>query len=306
MSVDVDRPGLKRTRWLSWTRGQTRARREAWLAYLMLVPASLVLLAIIFYPLASTIIGAFSGPSGFTLAYFKAAISHDAFGSVVWQSLIWTVGVVSILTCISMALALALSEQFRGRGLARVLLLLPWATPVAIAVMVWRYIFNDQYGHLNALLRLLNLTNRPIVWLGNPRLGFTANVAVEIWTAIPLMTLILMAGLQAIPEELYDAAALDGASGWKAFIHVTLPLVRPVLITGTLLFVIWTFNSFSTIWIMTKGGPIHTTDTLVTYTYKIAFQYQLFDQAMALAVFILIILLVFSVLYSHLYFIEES
>ena len=157
-------------------------------------------------------------------------------------------------------------------------------------MMVWRYIFNEQYGHLNAILRLLGLANRPIVWLGDPKLGFAANVAVEIWTAIPLMTLILMSGLQTIPDELYDAASLDGASRWRPFRHVTLPLLLPVLITGTLLFSMWTFNSFSTIWIMTKGGPVNTTDTLVTYTYKVAFQYQLFNQAMALAVIILIVL----------------
>jgi multiple sugar transport system permease protein len=283
-----------------------RVRQERRLAYLMLAPASIILVAIIFYPLAATLVGSVKGESGFTLDFFKDAIGNEAFWPVAGQSLLWTVSVVVILTVISMGLALTLSEHFRGRAVARVLLLLPWATPVAIAMMVWRYIFNEQYGHLNAILRLLGLANRPIVWLGDPKLGFVANVAVEIWTAIPLMTLILMSGLQTIPDELYDAASLDGASRWRAFRHVTLPLLLPVLITGTLLFSMWTFNSFSTIWIMTKGGPVNTTDTLVTYTYKVAFQYQLFNQAMALAVIILIVLLIFSLLYSSLYFREES
>jgi multiple sugar transport system permease protein len=311
MSVDIRPEGaypraIGRAEGLDQARCRKRAHGEWRLAYAMLVPASLVLLAVIFYPLVSTIIGAFSGDAGFTLDNFKAVVNQEAFGSVVWQSLIWTFGVVGILTGVSMVLALALNEPFRGRGLARVVLLLPWATPVAIAMMVWRYIFNEQYGHLNAVLRLLHLADRPVVWLGSPILGFGAIMAVEVWTAVPLMTLILMSGLQTIPDDLYDAAALDGASGWKVFFHVTLPLLHPVLITGTLLFVIWTFNSFSTIWIMTKGGPINMTDTLVTYTYKVAFQYQLFNQAMALSVFILIILLVFSLLYSTLYFRAES
>jgi multiple sugar transport system permease protein len=276
------------------------------LAYTLLLPASLVLLGVIFYPLVATLVGSFTGEGGFTLGNFRAAVTHDAFVPVVLQSLLWTFGVVVVLTIVSMGLALALNEQFRGRGLARVALLLPWATPVAISAMMWRYMFNEQYGHINAILRALGLIHRPLVWLGNPPLAFTANVIVEIWTAVPLMTLILLAGLQTIPDELYDAAAIDGASGWRAFLNVTLPLLRPVLLTGTLLFCIWTFNSFPIIWVMTKGGPIHTTDTLVTYTYKIAFQYQLFSQAMALCVFILVILLVFSVLYSSLYFREEE
>lgn len=306
MHINADRADAGRLAPVLPSRRSRTFLREMRLAYALLLPASLVLAAVIFYPLAATLAGAFSGTSGVTLDNFKAAITHEAFAGVVLQSLFWTFGVVGILTIFSLALALALNEQFKGRGLARVALLLPWATPVAISAMIWRYMFNEQYGHINAVLRTLGLIHRPLVWLGNPTLAFAANMTVEIWTAIPLMTLILLAGLQTIPDEMYDAAAIDGASGWRAFLHVTMPLLRPVLLTGTLLFCIWTFNSFPVIWVMTKGGPIHTTDTLVTYTYKIAFQYQLFNQAMALCVFILVILFVFSVLYSSLYFREDN
>ena len=274
-------------------------------AYLFLLPAMVLFVAVIVYPIGATL-GTSFWKQGISLAHYRSVFQKEEFPAVLLQTAIWTFGGMAIIFTIGFILALSLSENFFGYKAARILLLLPWATPIAISALMWRYIFNDQYGILNFLINVVGITNTRIPWLARTVSGFAANMTVEIWSGIPLMTLILLSGLQSIPNEVYEAAIVDGATYWKSLWRITIPLMRPVFIVATLMFVIWTFNSFPVIYIITRGGPIHSTDTLVTYIYKIAFQYGLFEEATALAAITFLIILVFSVPYARQYFRVEE
>jgi multiple sugar transport system permease protein len=274
-------------------------------AYLYLLPAMVIFALVIVYPIGSTL-GTLVWKKGFTLEHYKNVFQKEELPAVLLQTAIWTFGGMAIIFIIGFILALSLNENFFGFKAARVLLLLPWATPIAISALMWRWIFNDQYGILNFLINVLRITDARIPWLARTVTGFAANLAVEIWSGIPLMTLILLSGLQAIPNEVYEAALVDGAGYWKSLWRITVPLMRPVFIVATLMFIIWTFNSFPVIYIITRGGPIHSTDTLVTYIYKIAFQYGLFEEATALAAITFFIILVFTVPYARQYFRVEE
>jgi multiple sugar transport system permease protein len=184
---------------------------------------------------------------------------------------------------------------------AKALLLLSWAAPLSVTAILWRWIFHGQLGAFNYVLHQLGLINEYRVWLGEPRTALAAAIYVEIWSSLPFVTVTLLAGLQSVPGEIYDAAKMDGANPWREFVDMTLPLVKPVTFIATLLSIIYAFNSFTIIWIFTKGGPANRTDIIVTYLYKLAFVNLDFGAASALAVVTFVILIVFSVAYSRLY-----
>lgn len=269
-----------------------------------MAPSLVLLLLIIAYPIWMTFITSFAADGGFMLERYQSVIREEAFPEILLQSAIWTFGGTALIFLIGLVLALCLNENFWGFRTARLLLLLPWATPIAISALVWRWIFNDQYGILNYILYRLKITDGKTVWLAFGNTGFLANMVVEIWSGLPLMTLIILSGLQSIQEDIYEAATVDGATWLQSLWHITLPLLRPVFIVANLMFVIWTFNSFPVIWVLTRGGPIHSTDTLVTYIYKTAFQYGMFEEATALAMITFVFLLVFSFLYARRFFNE--
>src|SRR5262249_19085249 len=158
--------------------------------------------------------------------------------------------------------AVRLNRRFRGRALARGLLLLPWATGLVIVGLLWRWMAQPDFGALNHLLSAFGISQARIEWLGDSDLSFPLMLWIAIWASIPPTTLMLLAGLQAIDHDLYEAAALDGARGWATFRDFTLPLLRPVLAVSILLNVVFVFNSFPIIWTMTEGGPAGATDTL--------------------------------------------
>ncbi len=274
-------------------------------AYLFLLPAIVIFVLVIVYPIGSTLATSF-WQRGFSLQHYKNVFQREEFPAVLLQTAVWTFGGMATIFLIGLVLALSLNENFFGYRVSRILLLLPWATPIAISALMWRWIFNDQYGILNFIISVLGITDARIPWLARTVSGFAANMAVEVWSGIPLMTLILLSGLQSIPNEVFEAAIVDGATYWKSLWRITIPLMRPVFVVATLMFVIWTFNSFPVIYIMTRGGPIHSTDTLVTYIYKIAFQYGLFEEATALSAITFLIILAFSVPYARQYFRVEE
>jgi multiple sugar transport system permease protein len=266
----------------------------------------LVLLLVIAYPIGMTITGSFSGTNGLTLEHYRAIIAEGAFSEVLLQSAVWTFGGTAIILVLGTVVALCLNEAFFGYQVARILLLLPWATPIAISALVWRWIYNEQYGILNRILDLVGLTNGRTAWLAQGSTGFLANLTVEVWSGLPLMTLIILSGLQSIPEDVYEASTVDGATWWQSLWQITLPMLRQVFLVASLMFIIWTFNSFPVIWVLTRGGPVHATDTLVTFIYKNAFQYSLFEEATALATITFVILLLISIPYARQFFKGEE
>lgn len=281
------------------------------LAYLLLLPALVFIAALIFYPVGSTIATAFFATDKLGRLYafagwanFRALGVDPAFWQIFRRTFLWTAIAVTVKTLAGMAFALLLNLPFRGRRAVRMLTVIPWALPFPISAMIWQWTYNSEFGLLNHFLSQTGLWPHPPAWLAQPTTAFAANLAVDIWIGLPFFALVFLAGLQAISPEFYEAAEIDGAGPLSRFTSVTLPFLRPVIVMASLLSVIWTFNDFSVPYIITKGGPINTTDILVTHLYKTAFQFLDFGPASAIAVITFATLLTFSLLYARLYFRE--
>jgi multiple sugar transport system permease protein len=278
------------------------------LAYALVLPSFLVLVALIGYPVVNTFVSAFSrvSPVGNivsfgTLANYRQLAEDPNLPQVLRQTAIYTLVSVGITTVVSFVLALVLNQRFRGRTLAKALLLLSWAAPLSVVAILWRWIFHGQLGAFNYVLSEIGLIHEYRVWLGEPGTAMMAAIYVEVWSSIPFVTITLLAGLQSVPRDIYDAAKVDGADQVREFFDMTLPLMKPVTFIATLLSVIYAFNSFTIIWIFTKGGPAFRTDIIVTYLYKLAFINLDFGAASALATVTFAILIIFSVTYSRVY-----
>ena len=278
------------------------------LAYALVLPSFLLLVALIGYPVVNTFVSAFSrvSPVGNivsfgTLANYRQLAEDPNLPQVLRQTAIYTVVSVGITTVVSFVLALVLNQRFRGRTLAKALLLLSWAAPLSVVAILWRWIFHGQLGAFNYVLSQLGLIHEYRVWLGEPGTAMMAAIYVEVWSSIPFVTITLLAGLQSVPRDIYDAAKVDGADQVREFFDMTLPLMKPVTFIATLLSMIYAFNSFTIIWIFTKGGPAYRTDIIVTYLYKLAFINLDFGAASALATVTFAILIIFSVTYSRVY-----
>jgi multiple sugar transport system permease protein len=278
------------------------------LAYALVLPSFLLLVALIGYPVVNTFVSAFSrvSPVGNivsfgTFANFRQLAEDPNLPQVLRQTAIYTFVSVGITTVVSFVLALVLNQRFRGRTLAKALLLLSWAAPLSVVAILWRWIFHGQLGAFNYVLSELGLIHEYRVWLGEPGTAMMAAIYVEVWSSIPFVTITLLAGLQSVPRDIYDAAKVDGADQVREFFDMTLPLMKPVTFIATLLSVIYAFNSFTIIWIFTKGGPAFRTDIIVTYLYKLAFINLDFGAASALATVTFAILIIFSVTYSRVY-----
>ncbi len=285
---------------------------ESKVAYLFLFPATAVLIAFMFYPIVYVFALAFfkTNRLGNLVEYigmgnFKALFVTSAFWEVTIRSILWTALAVSAKTLSGLGIALLLNIEFIGRKWARTLVIIPWASSVPISAMLWQWTYNNDFGLLNYTLRATGLWNTPPIWLAYPRSAFFAALYVDIWIGIPFMALVHLAGLQAIPQELYESAEVDGVNTWQKFWYITLPLLKRIMLIATLLSVFWTFNDFNVIYILTKGGPAGSTDILVTYIYKHAFEFLKFGTAAAMAVMTFVILLIVSVIYAHFYFKNE-
>jgi arabinogalactan oligomer/maltooligosaccharide transport system permease protein len=212
---------------------------------------------------------------------------------------VWLVANSVLHFVIGLGLALILNRKMRLRSVYRVLLMIPWAMPQYVAAFAWLFLFNQQYGIIDAILQGIGIP--PIPWSSDPNWALASVIIVNVWLGIPFMTVTLLGGLQSIPSELYEASAIDGASRWQIFINITLPMLRPIAFLVTLLDVIWTFNLFSVIFLITQGGPFNRTQTLVTYAWTQAIQgKQLFGVGGAYGFIILAILLVFTLIYSRM------
>ena len=285
---------------------------EARLAYILLPPAVAVLLAFMFYPIAYVLLMAFfntnklSQFTGFAgLQNFVNEMTNPEFWEITGRSMIWTVLAVATKTFFGMVIALVLNVQYRGRKVARMLFIIPWASAVPISSMIWRWVYHPEYGLLNHTLKATGLWPAPPTWLGYPIPAFTATIWVDIWIGIPFMALVFLAGMQAISEDLYESADLDGVNWFQKFFYITLPGIRHIVLIATLLSSLWTFNDFNTIYILTRGGPAGATDILITFIYKTAFEWLKFSRAAVMAFVTFIILTILSIIYARVYFKQE-
>ncbi len=286
---------------------------EAKLAYALLLPAVLLMVIFMVYPIIYVfVLSLFKADklsriknfAGFSL-YIKLLSSRDTW-VVIGRSLVWTFAAVAAKTVLGVVIALLLNVQYRGRKIARLLFIVPWASSIPISVMLWRWVLHSEFGLLNHTLKLTGIMSNPPVWLGQRGTAFLSCLWVDVWIGTPFMALVFLAAMQAVPKTLYEAAEIDGASKIQKFRFVTLPGIAAILLIATLLSSLWTFNDFNVIYILTKGGPAGSTNILITYVYQNSFEWLNWQKASVLSVFTFVILAVVSVIYSRVYFKKEE
>lgn len=246
--------------------------------YLWLLPSILLMAIFILIPIFEVFKISMSKVSkaglikGFVgLDNFQKVLGGSAFPIVLKNTLVWTVAVVGLSTLIGFILAIVMNNQFRGRKIARAIVVFPWATSLIIQAGVWKFIIDTDYGALNTLLKSLGIIRKSVNWTPTPGAYFAWECGVGIFVTVPFVMFCVLSGLQSIDNAYYEAATVDGATYWQSLFQITLPLVKPSLTVSTVLNIIYVFNSFPIVWTITKGDPANRTDTLVTYLYKLAF-----------------------------------
>ena len=240
----------------------------------------------------SGIVGGFVG-----FKNFADAIGLEAFKTVMLNTLYWVVSVVGLSTVFGFIIAMVLNQKFRGRKLARAVVVFPWATSLVIQASVWNYIIKYEYGNLNNILLNLGIIKQAINWRMTYQIEFIWECGVGIFVTIPFVTFCVLSGLQSIDNSLYEAADIDGAGFWQKLFQITIPLVKPSLTVSTVLNIIYVFNSFPIIYTMTKGAPNNKTDTLVTYLYMLNFYDRQKGPATALSVIGFLVLCICAGIY---------
>ncbi|HEY3558684.1 MAG TPA: sugar ABC transporter permease [Kribbella sp.] len=288
---------------------RSRPRGTPWLTkatpYLFLTPALIAVAGFVIYPIVTVAVESFfdvnpTKHEGWEFVgvqnYIDAAGDSEVW-SVFGNSLIWTVGSVALQLVVAMAGALLLQQLLTGSKVLRAIFVLPWATPVVVGALAWRLLYQPDYGMINQLLGLVGLRDISHAWLADPHMALAAVVVANVWRGFPFIMVLLIAGMASIPSELYEAASVDGATWRRSFANVTLPLLKPMLMTSTLMALIWTFNNFSLIYVMTGGGPAGATDILTTFVYQRAFSSFDFGYASALSMILFAIVGVGSAVY---------
>ncbi len=238
--------------------------------------------------------GWFVGLDNYLEVFTLPVLKLTGFWQLLGQTVVWTASNVTLHVLGGLALALLLHRKMRGKGIYRALIILPWAIPQVIALLVWRTEYNYEFGAVNQLLGMVGV--EPIRWLSDPLWNFVAMVITNVWLGIPFMMVIILGGLQSISDDFYEAAEVDGATGRQRFRHITLPLLRPVLTPAIILGTVWTFNNINVPFFINQN-ELETSDILVTAIFREAFQYNRYGDAAAFAFIVFILLLVFTVFY---------
>ena len=238
----------------------------------------------------------FIGLTNYIKVFTEPVLKQKYFFPLLGQTVVWTVINIFFHVTGGLALAMLLNRNMKGRGIYRTILILPWAIPQVIAVLAWRGEFNYTYGYFNVLLQAIGL--QPIQWMTNPTANFAAMCITNIWLGIPFMMVTLLGGLQSINSEYYEAAEMDGASGWQKFKSITYPLLQPVLTPAVLLGTFWTFNNFNVPFFINQN-ELESNDILVTGLFRAAFQYNRYGFAAAFAFVIFALLLIFTIFYMR-------
>lgn len=276
--------------------------------YLLIAPAVVFLLAVVGYPIYQTIqLSFYQAPRTVTVATFVSLqnyvtiLQSDIFYQLLWQTFRWVVVAVSLKTLFGLLIAVHLNADIKGRKFFRTAFLIPWGIPYAISAVVFRWIEHPQYGYLNAILLKLGVIEQQLGVLGDPGKAWIGAIVADVWIGTPFMAIIFLAGLQSISEDLYEAAAVDGASRFEQFRYITIPQLKSVILIATLLSTIWTFVAFDVIWTMTRGGPLNSTATLVIWIYRVGFENGRLGMAAAYSTIGFLFLLLFAVVYLRVY-----
>jgi len=283
----------------------SRATRETFANYTYLLPAAVCLGGTVLFPILKAIHmslyqNVLSRPQDYRfigLGNYVRMIHDPTFWLTLKNSFVWVIWSVGIQFVLGFLGALLLNAEFKGRAFYRTLNLLPWIIPGVVVGLLWEYLYQPNYGPINDILRRVGLLTVPIAWLSDLNLAMPAVIFANIWRGIPFFSIMILAGLQAIPDEVYEAATVDGANVTQRFWHVTLPMLRPIIVVATATRIIWTFNYADLIFVMTSGGPANATQITSTYTLLSAYTDLDFGYAATLSVILLVIMLVFTAFY---------
>ena len=286
------------------------SRRELVFPLLLLTPALAVLLSLSIYPLIYSITISLQRETAdgikWTLANFNRLGSDSFFLTAMAHTFVYAAAALVLEFSIGLGLALLLNTQMRGRGFFRATLLVPMMLPTVVVGVVWRLMLNANFGAINGTLKEFGLNTEGLTWTASPRLAFLSVIVVDVWQWTPFVFLVLLAGLQAIPQEPYEAALIDGSSRWQTFRHVTLPLLKPAILIALLLRTMDLLRVFDQIFILTEGGPGFATETISLYIYRTAFRFFDFGYAAAMSFVLLALTSVISTIYIRLLQTKET
>jgi multiple sugar transport system permease protein len=279
------------------------------LGYALLVPATILIIAVSIYPLVRGVGLSFMNYNlrrirqahfaGFD--NFLRILTEDAlFFRSLGFSFIYSFAVVFISYIVGICFALLLNHDIKFRGLFRALILIPWVIPPVVAATNWTWLLNDQLGFINLFLRRIHIIREPILFLADERLVRISVCFTGAWKSFPFMMIVLLSGMQSIPDELYESASIDGAGFFRSFRYITLPMLKSVTMISTVLMFIWTFNNFENIYLLTAGGPSYATFVLPILSYFIAFYRSQLGYASAISTVMLIALLVMALIYMRI------
>jgi ABC-type sugar transport system permease subunit len=293
--------------------GRVRARRVGHVspltALLWLGPALVLILGVVVYPAIELVRASMSEYSitGLRLGSaggrnFSKVLAHPSLGTVLVNTVVWVVFVVALTILLSLALAQFLSKDFRGRKLVRWAIIVPWAASLIITSRLFTLIYDYYHGVINYVLLGLHLIGTPVDFLGDDRWTMPSMIAVGVFVSIPFTVYVFIAGLNAIPGDVYEAARIDGASPWQVWRRITLPLLRPAIMVASVLNIIYVFNSFPIVYTLNERNPGYTHDTTITFMYKLAFKSAEHDVGMSAAagIFNVLLILVVVVVYLRL------
>lgn len=226
------------------------------------------------------------------LKNYARLLGDPEYRRAILNTVFFTFISIAVKTVLGMLMALALNQKFKGRNAARALLMIPWTLPNIVVVYNWRWIFNSTGGIANHILKSLHIIDSDIIWFGSAGLAFATIIIANVWRGTPFFGVSILAKLQTIPKDYYEAADIDGANLWQKFRHITLPEVKDVTILSALMSTIWTINEFETVWLLTGGGPNGTTEVMNVYSYKTAMRSMMLGRGIAVAVLAMPILMI--------------
>ena len=269
---------------------------------LFVLPALLVVAFVLVIPVGKAFVYSltpgFDDPPGwFTFNHYLNLWEDVTFLESLYNTSLFTVVTIPAELIIGLTIAVMLNKKFRFRGLVRVAILFPWALPTALNAIMWRWMFNSEFGIINALLMQVGMLESPLNWLGKDPLAMIAMMCISTWKTSSFMALLLLAGLQTIPDDLYEAGKIDGATGWKAFRYITLPMIKPAIMVALLLRTMDAFRVFELPFNLTDGGPANSTETVSLYAYRVIFDFVEFNYGSSIVIVQFLIIMAMSLIY---------
>lgn len=265
-------------------------KRNTKFAYLVNLPLIIYLICVLVFPMCWGIYISFTnkkigGPANFIgLANYIRLLTDEEYLKSIWNTVKFTVSSIALKMFFGTLMALALNMKFKGRNIVRALLMIPWTLPNIVAVFNWRWIFNSSGGIANHLLKSIGLIDKDLVWFGSAGLAMLTIIVANVWRGTPFFGISILAKLQTIAQDYYEAAQIDGANIFQRFFYITLPEIKDVIVLSALMSTIWTINEFETVWLLTGGGPNGSTQVMNVYSYKTAMRSMMLGRGIAVAV----------------------